>query len=491
MRLKEAPELGLTFDDVLLMPRYSEVLPRNVCIKTQLTRRLTLNLPLVSAAMDTVTEYETAICMAQEGGIGMIHKNMTIADQIQQVQLVKRSESGMIIDPISISPEQPVHEAMKLMQQHRISGVPVTQGKELVGILTNRDLRFETNFDQQVQKVMTKGRERLVTVAPGIDLEEAKALLHSYRIEKLLVVSDYYELVGLITIKDIEKARKYPDANRDQDGRLRVGAAIGTTEDQQERVQSLINVGVDVLVLDSAHGHSLNVIESVRRIRSNFPDAEIIAGNIVSEEAALALIDAGADGLKVGIGPGSICTTRIIAGVGVPQITAIQKVVEVAQRRGIPVVADGGVKFSGDIVKALAAGAHSVMIGSLLAGTKETPGEVILYQGRQYKLYRGMGSLGAMRKGSKDRYHQSHVEDLKLVPEGIEGRVPYKGELADTLHQFAGGLRAGMGYTGCRDIEALRTETEFIRITPAGLKESHVHDIFITEESPNYPLSTK
>ncbi len=478
---------SLTFDDILLVPNYSEILPSAVDVKTRLTRNLTLNIPLISAAMDTVTEYRTAICMAQEGGIGIIHKNMSIDEQAMQVERVKRSESGMITNPITVAPEQPVRDAMDLMDKYHISGVPVTQGKELVGILTNRDLRFETNFEQHVGDVMTKGRDKLITVAPGIDLEDAKKLLHQYRIEKLLVVNDDYDLVGLITIKDIEKSRKYPNANKDEKGRLRVGAALGVSEDLMERVEALKNTEVDVVVVDTAHGHSKGVIESVKRIRSNFPNLEIIAGNIATGEAAEALIRAGVDAVKVGIGPGSICTTRIVAGVGVPQITAIDSVLAVTQKYDIPLISDGGIKFSGDVVKALAVGAHSVMIGSVLAGTAETPGQVILYQGRRYKLYRGMGSIGAMKEGSKDRYFQNEVEEMKLVPEGIEGRLPYKGPLAETLHQLLGGLRSGMGYTGSKSIEELRTKTRFVKITSAGLRESHVHDVFITEEAPNYP----
>ncbi|MBF0237034.1 MAG: IMP dehydrogenase [SAR324 cluster bacterium] len=482
---------SLTFDDVLLIPALSEILPSQVSVKTQLSRNLWLNIPMVSAAMDTVTEYQTAICMAQEGGLGIIHKNMSVNEQMQHVDRVKRSESGMISDPITVSPEQNLRDALQLMEEYHISGVPVTRGRELVGILTNRDLRFETNFDQKVENVMTKGRDKLVTVSPGIDLEDAKKLLHQYRIEKLLVVSDQYELVGLITIKDIEKSRKYPNACKDDQGRLRVGAAVGVSNDQMERVNGLMQAGVDVIVVDTAHGHSRGVIESVRQLRSTFPSLEIIAGNVATGEGTQALIDAGVDAVKVGIGPGSICTTRVVAGVGVPQVTAIMNAVQVAHKAGIPVIADGGIKYSGDMVKAIAAGAHSVMIGSLFAGTSETPGQVILYHGRRYKLYRGMGSLGAMKEGSKDRYFQQHIEEeMKLVPEGIEGRVPYKGPLAETLYQFVGGLRAGMGYTGCASIDELRTNAQFVKITSAGLRESHVHDVYITEEAPNYPSTT-
>ena len=485
--LKERMDSSLTFDDILLIPDYSDVLPHHCSIQTRLTRNLGLNIPLVSAAMDTVTEFHTAIAIAQEGGIGTIHKNMSIAEQARHVEKVKRSESGMITDPITVSPEQPVRDAMELMQQEHISGVPVTQGKELVGILTNRDLRFETNFEQQIAAVMTKGRDKLITVSPNIDLEEAKKLLHYHRIEKLLVVSNSYELVALITIKDIEKSRQYPNANKDGAGRLRVGAAIGVSRDLPERVEALIQAGVDVVIFDTAHGHSKDVLENISLLRTTFPDLELIGGNVATAEAAQALIKTGVDAVKVGVGPGSICTTRMIAGVGIPQITAIDQVRSVTDRYDIPLISDGGIKYSGDVVKALACGAHSVMLGNALAGTTETPGTVILYQGRRYKMYRGMGSTGAMKEGSKDRYFQNAVEDMKLVPEGIEGRVPYKGPLAETLHQFIGGLRAGMGYTGCRTIEELRTKPRFVKLTNAGLKESHVHDVFITEEAPNYP----
>ena len=487
--LKERMDSSLTFDDILLIPNYSDVLPHQCSIHTRLSRNLRLNIPLVSAAMDTVTEFQTAITMAQEGGIGTIHKNMSISEQAKNVEKVKRSESGMITDPITVSPEQPVRDAMELMQQHRISGVPVIQGKELVGILTNRDLRFETNFEQQVAAVMTKGRDKLITVSPSIDLGEAKKLLHRHRIEKLLVVSNNYELEGLITIKDIEKARQYPNANKDEAGRLRVGAAIGVSKDLLERVEALIQAGVDVVVFDTAHGHSKNVLENISLLRTTFQDLELIGGNVATADAAQALIKAGVDAVKVGIGPGSICTTRMIAGIGIPQITAIDQVRSVTDRYDIPLISDGGVKYSGDVVKALACGAHSVMLGNALAGTSETPGSVILYQGRRYKMYRGMGSTGAMKEGSKDRYFQNAVEDMKLVPEGIEGRVPYKGPLAETLHQFIGGLRAGMGYTGCRTIKELRSKPRFVKLTNAGVKESHVHDVFITEEAPNYPAT--
>ena len=440
--------------------------PNEVSTKTRFTRHLNCNIPLISAAMDSVTEYRTAICMAQEGGIGIVHKNMTKTEQARHIDRVKRSESGMITDPIIISPEQPLQQALQLMEQFHISGVPVTRGKELVGILTNRDVRFETNLEQKVGEVMTSGRDKLVTVPPGIDLEEAKKLLHIHRIEKLLVVSDTYDLLGLITIKDIEKSRKYPNANKDSQGRLRVGAAVGVSYDLLERTQALIDKEVDVVVMDTAHGHSQGVLASISKLRAEFPNLELIGGNIATSEAAEALIKAGVDAVKVGIGPGSICTTRVVAGIGVPQITAITNVVKVANQHGVPVISDGGIKYSGDIVKAIAAGANSVMIGNLFAGTEETPGQVILYQGRQYKLYRGMGSLSAMKQGSKDRYFQEHIEEeTKLVPEGIEGRIPYKGALAETVHQFIGGLRSGMGYTGCRTIEELRTRADFLKIT--------------------------
>ncbi len=488
--LPDSLPLALTFDDVLLEPAFSQVLPKDVSVRTRLTRNLECNIPLLSAAMDTVTEYHTAIAMAQEGGLGVIHKNMAIADQAMQVNLVKRSESGMISDPITIEPDQSVREALNLMEHYRISGVPVTRGKELVGILTNRDLRFETNFDQPVSNLMTAGRDRLVTVAPGISMEEAKVLLHKHRIEKLLVVTEAYELNGLITIKDIEKARKYPEANKDSHGRLRVGAALGTSTDALERATALVEAGVDVVVVDTAHGHSQGVLDTVSLLRQTFPELQIIAGNIATGAAGEALVKAGVDAVKVGIGPGSICTTRMVAGIGVPQITAIDQVARSVRPHGVPVIADGGIKFSGDIVKALAAGADSVMIGSLFAGTAETPGQVVLYQGRRYKLYRGMGSLGAMKDGSKDRYFQSEVDDLKLVPEGIEGRVPYKGPLSETIHQFIGGLRSGMGYTGSRTIAELQERSRFVRISNAGLRESHVHDVYITEEAPNYPANS-
>ena len=479
---------GLTFDDILLVPGYAEIQPSEVSLRSRLTRRLECNIPILSAAMDTVTEADTAICMAQEGGLGVIHKNLSIEEQASQVNRVKRSESGMITNPITIEPDQPISEALKLMESYRISGVPVIRGTELVGILTNRDLRFETNHEKPVSVLMTGGREKLVTIAPGIEMEAAKRLLHQHRIEKLLVVNDNYELQGLITIKDIEKARKYPNANKDQVGRLLVGAALGVSVDLLQRAEALIQADVDLVVLDSAHGHSQGVIESIRKLRSHFPELQIIGGNIATAEGAQALLEAGVDAVKVGIGPGSICTTRMVAGIGMPQISAIDNVSEALRKTDVPIIADGGIKYSGDIVKALAAGANSVMIGSLFAGTAETPGQVILYQGRRYKLYRGMGSIGAMKEGSKDRYFQTDVQEVqKLVPEGIEGRVPYKGPLVESIFQFIGGLRAGMGYTGCRNIEDLQSKTSYVRISNAGLRESHVHDVYITEEAPNYP----
>lgn len=477
---------ALTFDDVLLLPSYSEVLPKDVDISTYLTKDLKLNMPLLSAAMDTVTESATAITMAREGGLGVIHKNLSIEAQALEVDKVKKSESGMIVDPITMGPENKIYEALEIMKRYKISGVPITKNKVLVGILTNRDLRFEKNLNRPISEVMTK--ENLITVPEGTTLEEAKELLQKYRIEKLPVVDKNFRLKGLITIKDIEKARKYPNACKDNLGRLRVGAAVGVGPDRDARVEALIKAGCDVIFVDTAHGHSKLVIESVKVLKKRYPNVPIIAGNIATAEAALALIKAGVDAIKVGVGPGSICTTRIIAGVGVPQITAIMECYEVAKKYGIPVIADGGIKYSGDITKALAAGADTVMVGSLFAGTDESPGESILYQGRTYKVYRGMGSLEAMKKGSSDRYFQGDVEDVKLVPEGIEGRVPYRGPLSQTIFQLIGGLRSGMGYLGCKNIEELKTKTKFVKITSAGLRESHVHDVIITKEAPNYRL---
>ena len=476
---------GLTFDDVLLLPAHSTVLPKETDLTTLLTPKIRLNIPLLSAAMDTVTEARTAICMAREGGLGIIHKNLTPAEQALEVDQVKKSESGMIVDPITMDPDQKIYEALALMKKYRISGVPITKNGKLVGILTNRDLRFETQLEQPISNVMTK--DKLVTVPPGTTLEEAKWHLHQHRIEKLLVVDDNFALKGLITIKDIEKVRKYPIACKDDMGRLRVGAAIGVGADREERLEALVRAGVDVVIIDTAHGHSQGVLDSVIDCRRLYPDLQLIAGNIATADAATALIKAGVDAVKVGIGPGSICTTRVVAGVGVPQITAIANVAEVTGKAGIPLIADGGIKYSGELPKAVAAGADIIMIGSLFAGTEESPGETILYQGRTYKAYRGMGSLGAMKAGSKDRYFQGDVEsDIKLVPEGIEGRVPYRGPLSENIHQLLGGLRAGMGYTGCRTIKELQQKGQFMRITNAGLRESHVHDVAITHEAPNY-----
>ena len=477
---------GLTFDDVLLIPAHSHVLPRDVDLTTRLSRTITLNIPLVSAAMDTVTEARAAICMAREGGIGFIHKNLSIEEQAMEVDKVKKSESGMIVDPITMRPVQKIREALEIMAKYRISGVPITKGNgKLVGILTNRDLRFETDLDLPISARMTK--RNLVTVPVGTTLEEAKEHLKHTRVEKLLVVDGEKYLKGLITIKDIEKVRKYPNACKDSIGRLRVGAAVGPTADMEARVEALIRAGVDVIVIDTAHGHSQGVIDAVRTVKQNFTGIELVAGNIATAEAAEALIKAGVDAIKVGIGPGSICTTRVVAGVGVPQITAISNCAGIARKYGIPLVADGGIKFSGDLPKAVAAGADVVMIGSLFAGTEESPGDTILYQGRAYKSYRGMGSIGAMKEGSKDRYFQGDVEsEVKLVPEGIEGMVPLRGPLSANIHQLVGGLRAGMGYTGCRTIQDLQEKGRFVRITGAGLKESHVHDVTITKEAPNY-----
>jgi IMP dehydrogenase len=475
--------LALTFDDVLLLPAESDVLPRQVDVSAQLTRNLRLQIPLVSAAMDTVTEARTAIAMAQAGGMGFIHKNLSPAQQALEVTKVKKYESGMVVDPVTIEPEGRLYQALELMRQHDISGIPVTRKGRLVGIVTNRDLRFEKNLEQKVEDVMTR---ELITCREGISQEQAKELLHKNRIEKLLVVDEKFELKGLITIKDIEKTRAHPNAAKDEHGRLLVGAAVGVGPERDERVHALLRAGADVIAVDTAHGHSKGVIESVRALKSNFRDIELVAGNVATGEGAAALCEAGVDAVKVGIGPGSICTTRVVAGVGVPQISAIDNCVRAAARFGVPCISDGGIKYSGDIVKAIATGANSVMIGSLFAGTEEAPGEVILYQGRSYKSYRGMGSLAAMKHGSRDRYFQAGEEDLKLVPEGIEGRVPYKGPLAMNVHQLVGGLRAGMGYTGCRTIDELRTRAKFVRITHAGLRESHVHDVQVTQEAPNY-----
>ncbi len=476
---------GYTFDDLVLIPAQSAILPSQADTKTKLSRNISLNIPIVSAAMDTVTCSETAITMARQGGLGFIHKNMSIEQQALEVEKVKKSESGMIVDPITIGPDKKIHEVLDIMEKYRISGVPVVKEGNLMGIITNRDLRFETNLDQKVDAVMTK--ENLATAKMGITLEESKAILHERRIEKLLVVDDDGRLQGLITIKDIEKIKKYPDSCKDSLGRLRVGAAVGIGPDMDERISGLAGAKVDVVVIDTAHGHSEKVIEAVERTRTRFPDLELIAGNAATAGGTRALIDAGVDAVKIGVGPGSICTTRIVAGVGVPQMTAIMECAEEAKKSNIPIIADGGIKYSGDITKALAGGANLVMIGSLFAGTEESPGETILFQGRSYKVYRGMGSLEAMKEGSKDRYFQEGVDlEKKLVPEGIVGRVPYRGPLSETVYQLMGGLKSGMGYLGCRNIEELQTKTSFIRISPAGLRESHVHDVIIIKEAPNY-----
>jgi IMP dehydrogenase len=473
---------GLTFDDVLLEPARSEVLPADVDTRTCLTRRIGLNIPIVSAAMDTVTESRLAIALAQQGGMGIIHRNMSIERQAEEVDRVKRSESGMIVDPITVGPEQPISAAQELMRRYRISGVPVTRGKQLVGILTNRDLRFENRFDLPISEVMTK--DNLVTVPVGTTLEQAEAILHKHRVEKLLVVDDQYNLKGLITVKDIQKKLKYPNSAKDSQGRLRVGAAVGATGDYLERAQELVGRKVDVLAIDTAHGHSGRVLSAVRAIKSKFPEVQLVTGNVATYEGAQELISLGVDGIKVGIGPGSICTTRVVSGAGVPQFTAISECARATREAGVPLIADGGVKYSGDITKAIAAGADTVMIGSLLAGTDESPGETILFQGRTFKSYRGMGSLGAMSQGSSDRYSQD--TDAKLVPEGIEGRVAAKGPLSELVYQLVGGLRSGMGYCGARDIRELQQKARFLRISPAGLRESHVHDVIITKEAPNY-----
>lgn len=480
---------ALTFDDVLLVPGYSEVTAKDVSLQTRLSRNIYLNIPLVSAAMDTVTEARLAIALAQEGGIGIIHKSMTIEKQAQEVRAVKKYESGVVKDPITINAEASIRTLLELTNEHNISGVPVVDNGDLVGIVTRRDVRFEPGLDLPVSAIMTP-KDLLVTVKEGASADEVKTLLHKHRIEKVLVVNDAFELCGLITVKDIDKAEKYPNACKDDQGCLRVGASVGTSPDTDDRVEALVNAGVDVLVVDTAHGHSLNVIDRVRKIKSQYPEVDVIGGNIASAEAALALAEAGADGVKVGIGPGSICTTRIVTGIGVPQISAIANVVEALVDKDVPVIADGGIRFSGDISKALAAGAHSVMMGSMFAGTEEAPGEIELYQGRTYKSYRGMGSMGAMSQtmGSSDRYFQDASKGAeKLVPEGIEGRVPYKGAVSAIIHQMMGGVCSAMGYTGSTDIETLRTKPNFVRVTSAGMGESHVHDVSITKEAPNYP----
>lgn len=475
---------GLTFDDVLLVPGHSEMAPKDVDVTTRLTRNIKLSIPILSAGMDTVTEARMAIAVAREGGIGIIHKNMTIEEQARMVDRVKRSEHGVITDPFFLSPENRIKDALDIMEHYRISGVPITEGSKLVGIITNRDIRFETDFNQSIMNVMTS--ERLVTAPVGTSMNEAMDILRKHKIEKLPLVDDDFNLMGLITIKDIEKTYKYPNSAKDSRGRLLVGAAVSTARDTMERVEGLIKAGADVIVVDTAHGHSQDVINMVTRIKSNFPGIELIAGNVATGEATEALIKAGADGVKVGIGPGSICTTRVIAGIGVPQITAVVDCVAVASKYDVPIIADGGIKYSGDIAKAIAAGADSVMLGNLFAGTDESPGETLILQGRSYKVYRGMGSLGAMAQGSCDRYFQEDAQ--KLVPEGIEGRVPYKGYVSETIFQLIGGLKAGMGYCGVKNIEEMKSKTKFVRITNAGLIESHPHDISITKEAPNYQV---
>ncbi|MCP4443022.1 MAG: IMP dehydrogenase [Aureispira sp.] len=486
--MKKLLKEGLTFDDVLLIPAYSEILPNETSLRTQLTEKLWLNIPLISAGMDTVTESEMAIAMARNGGIGVIHKNMSIEQQAEEVDRVKRSQNFVITNPFHLSPEHRVSDAEQLMSRYRISGVPITENGKLVGILTNRDLRFETNFEQLIGDVMTK--ENLVTAPVGTTLESSKEILRKHRIEKLPLVDDNFMLKGLITIKDIEKAADYPEATKDERGRLLVGAAVGIGPDTLNRVEALANANVDVIVIDTAHGHSAGVLRVVKSIRTTYPNLQIIAGNVATGDATIALIEAGANAVKVGIGPGSICTTRIIAGVGVPQITAIEDCAEAAKAYNIPVIADGGIKYSGDVVKALAAGAATCMMGSIFAGCKESPGDVELYQGRKFKVYRGMGSLSAMQKGSKDRYFQQDQTDAKkLVPEGVEGRVAYKGEVIDTIYQLIGGVRQGMGYCGAESLPALQAKAQFVRITNAGLRESHPHDIQITKEAPNYSTS--
>ncbi len=480
-------EEALTFDDVLLVPAYSAVLPREVALQTRLTRNITLNIPLVSAAMDTVTEARLAIAMAQEGGIGIIHKNMTYQMQAEHVRQVKKFESGVIKEPLTVTPDTSIRDVLELTRANDISGVPVVKGEELLGIVTSRDLRFETQYESPVSQIMTP-KEKLITVKEGAQRDEILKLLHEHRIEKVLVVNDQFQLRGLVTVKDIQKATENPNACKDDQGRLRVGAAVGVGKGTEERVGALVEAGVDVIVVDTAHGHSQGVLDRVAWVKKNYPEVQVIGGNIATADAAKALADVGADAVKVGIGPGSICTTRIVAGVGVPQISAVSNVAAALEGTGIPLIADGGIRYSGDISKALVAGAYAIMIGSMFAGTEESPGEVELYQGRSYKSYRGMGSLGAMtsRNGSSDRYFQEGSEAEKLVPEGIEGRVPYKGQLSPVINQLLGGIRAGMGYTGCRTIEEMRTKPQFVRVTNAGMAESHVHDVTIIKEAPNY-----
>ena len=482
-------EQALTFDDVLLVPAFSEVLPREVDLAARLTREITLNIPLLSAAMDTVTESRLAIALAQEGGIGIIHKNMSPEAQAKQVRLVKKHESGVVKDPLTVSPDTTIQKVLDLTRHYKISGLPVVDGEDLVGIVTSRDMRFETRLSDPIRNIMTK-KDKLVTVNEGASKEEIKGLLHKHRIEKVLVVNKNFQLRGLVTVKDIQKAHEFPNACKDSDEQLRVGAAVGVSEASQDRVEALIQDGVDVIVVDTAHGHSAGVLEMVRWVKTTFPDSQLIGGNVATSAGAKALVDAGADGVKVGIGPGSICTTRIVSGVGVPQISAVANVAEALKGTDIPFISDGGIRFSGDVAKAIVAGAHSIMIGGLFAGTEEAPGEVELYQGRSYKTYRGMGSLGAMSQqhGSSDRYFQENDEIEKLVPEGIEGRVPFKGPLDVIIHQLLGGVRAAMGYTGCKDLEEMRTRPEFLRLTNAGMRESHVHDVTITKEPPNYRM---
>ena len=482
MRLVEE---ALTFDDVLLIPARSNVLPRDVSLKTKLTRGIELNIPLVSAAMDTVTESRLAIALAQEGGIGIVHKNLSVEQQATEVRRVKKFESGVITDPVTVSPNATVGEVLELTRQYGISGVPVVDGEDLVGIVTSRDLRFETRYGEPVSSIMTP-KDRLVTVREGAGRDEVVGLLHQHRIEKVLVVDGDFRLRGMITVKDIQKATDKPNAAKDGEGRLRVGAAVGTGGDTEERVIALVGAGVDVIVVDTAHGHSEGVLERVRWVKQTYPQIQVIGGNIATGEAALDLVKAGADGVKVGIGPGSICTTRIVAGVGVPQITAVSNVTKALAGTGVPVIADGGIRYSGDMAKAIVSGAHCIMVGGMLAGTEEAPGEVELFQGRSYKSYRGMGSLGAMSQGSSDRYFQDKESNEKLVPEGIEGRVPYKGPMAAIVHQMMGGLRSSMGYTGCASIEEMRTKPQFVKVSGAGMAESHVHDVQITKEAPNY-----
>lgn len=482
---QEVLPIGLTFDDVLLMPAESSVLPRDADVSTRLTERIRLNIPLLSAAMDTVTEARTAIAMAQEGGMGFIHRNMPVEAQAKEVEKVKKFESGMISDPVTVDPHQKIAEARQLMDQHGISGLPVTRQGRLVGILTNRDLRFEKNPDRCVDELMTK--DNLVTVRDGVDLDEAQEILHRHRIEKLLVVDEHYRLKGLFTVKDIEKKTRHPLACKDDRGRLRVGAAVGVGPDCEERVEALVRADVDAVAVDTAHGHAAKVLEAVARIRRGHPELDLIGGNVATAQGAQALIDAGVNCVKVGVGPGSICTTRVVSGVGVPQLSAVADCARVGARTGVPLVSDGGIKYSGDVTKALAAGASAVMIGTLFGGCEESPGETVLYQGRTYKVYRGMGSIGAMREGSRDRYAQDDIEeDVKLVPEGVEGQVPYRGTLAANIYQLIGGVRAGMGYVGCADIRELQTKARFMQVTAAGLTEGHVHDVFITNEAPNY-----